>query len=48
MLQTSTTYSHPGDDFYTRTSPDKVKRRALDQLRNLGYTVTLEPTAEVA
>lgn len=48
MLQTGTTYNDPGDDFYSRRSPDKTKRRALDQLRSLGYTVTLEPTAEVA
>jgi len=48
MLQTGTTYSDPGDDFYTRRTPDKTKSRALNQLRNLGYTVTLEPTAEVA
>jgi transposase len=48
MLQTGTTYNDPGDDFYSRRSPDKTKRRALDQLRNLGYTVTLEPTTEVA
>jgi len=48
MLQTGTTYNDPGDDFYSRRSPDKTKRRALDQLRSLGYTVTLEPTGEVA
>jgi transposase len=48
MLQTGATYSDPGDDFYTRRTPDKTKSRALNQLRNLGYTVTLEPTAEVA
>ncbi len=45
MLQTGETYSDPGDDFYTRRSPDKAKNRAIEQLRNLGYTVTLEPTA---
>ena len=48
MLQACTTYSDPGGDFYVHRDPDKVKRRAIDQLRNLGYTVTLEPTAEVA
>jgi len=48
MLQTGATYNDPGDDFYTRRTPDKTKSRALNQLRNLGYTVTLEPTAEVA
>ena len=48
MLQTGATYTDPGDDFYTRRSPDMTKTRAINQLRNLGYTVTLEPTAEVA
>jgi transposase len=48
MLGTGETYSDPGDDFYTRENPDKAKNRAIEQLRNLGYTVTLEPTAEVA
>ena len=48
MLQTGTIYHDPGDDFYTRRSPDKTKTRALNQLRDLGYTVTLESTAEVA
>ena len=48
MLQTGATYNDPGDDFYTRRTPDKAKSRALNQLRNLGYTVTLEPTTEVA
>ena len=48
MLQTGTTYTDPGDDFYARRSPDKTKTRAINELRNLGYTVSLEPTAEVA
>ncbi|MHB1088857.1 MAG: IS110 family RNA-guided transposase [Acidimicrobiales bacterium] len=48
MLQTGATYTDPGDDFYARRSPDKTKTRALNQLRNLGYTVTLEPTVQVA
>jgi transposase len=45
MLQTGETYNEPGGDFYSKRNPEKSKRRALDQLRNLGYTVTLEPTA---
>ena len=44
MLQTGETYNDPGGDFFTKRSPDKAKSRALDQLRNLGYTVTLEPS----
>lgn len=31
------------DDFYTQRNPDKAKHRAVDQLRHLGYAVTLEP-----
>ena len=48
MLQTGETYNDPGDDFYVRRRPDQTKTRALNQLRDLGYRVTLEPTAEVA
>jgi transposase len=44
-LQTGEPFDEPGGDFYARRNPKKAKRRALDQLRNLGYTVTLEPTA---
>ena len=45
MLQTGETFNEPGRDFYSKRNPEKAKRRAVDQLRNLGYTVTLEPTA---
>lgn len=38
-------FAKPGGDFYSKRSPEKAKRRAADQFRNLGYTVTLEPTA---
>jgi hypothetical protein len=44
MLQTGVTFTDPGGDFYTKRSPDKAKSRAIQQLRSLGYTVTLEPT----
>lgn len=43
MLTTGTLYDDPGDDFYTRLNPDKAKNRALDQLRKMGYAVTLDP-----
>ncbi|EQD72155.1 transposase IS116/IS110/IS902 family protein, partial [mine drainage metagenome] len=43
MLSDGTFYSDPGDDFYARRSPDKTKTRAVDQLRQLGYVVSLEP-----
>jgi transposase len=45
MLSTGTLYCDPGADFYTRLDPDKAKNRALDQLRKMGYDVTLNPTA---
>ncbi len=45
MLTTGTFYCDPGDDFYTRLNPDKAKNRALDQLRKMGYAVTLNPLA---
>ena len=43
MLTTGTLYCDPGDDFYTNLNPDKAKNRALDQLRKMGYAVTLNP-----
>lgn len=46
MLTTGTSYSDPGGDYYTRLNPDKARNRALDQLRKMGYEVTLTPLAE--
>lgn len=45
MLNTGTLYADPGADFYTRLNPDRAKNRAVDQLRKMGYTVTLNPQA---
>jgi hypothetical protein len=45
MLTTGELYSDPGGDFYARLNPDKAKNRALDQLRTMGYSVTLAPLA---
>ncbi len=45
MLTTGTPYQDPGGDFYTRLNPDKAKNRAVDQLRKMGYDVTLNPLA---
>jgi transposase len=45
MLTTDTPYGDPGGDYFTRLNPDKAKHRALDQLRKMGYSVTLEPLA---
>jgi transposase len=45
MLSTGAFYCDPGDDFYSRLNPDKAKNRAIDQLRKMGYAVTLNPLA---
>jgi len=44
MLTNGVAYQDLGGDFYARR-PDKTKQRAVNQLRQLGYTVTLEPLA---
>ncbi len=46
MLATGTSYCDPGGDYFTRLNPDRAKNRAIDQLRKMGYTVTLEPLKE--
>jgi transposase len=47
MLQTGALYTDPGGDFFSRRNPDQTKNRALDQLRRMGYAVSLQPLAEV-
>ena len=46
MITNGDFYSDPGGDFYTRRNPDKTKQRALEQLRQMGYAVTLNPLQE--
>ncbi len=46
MITNGVLYSDPGGDFYTRRNPDKTKQRALEQLRQMGYAVTLNPLQE--
>jgi transposase len=41
MGTTGTLYDDPGADFFTRLHPERAKTRALEQLRSLGYQVTL-------
>ena len=43
MARTGAFYNDPGPDFYTHLRPERAKRRALDQLRAMGYDVTLSP-----
>jgi len=45
MLQTGQVFTDPGVDYDTKRNPEKAKRRAIDQLRNLGRIVTIGPTA---
>ncbi len=44
MATTNTAYLDPGPDFFTNLHPDRAERRALHQLRELKYDVTLTPT----
>ena len=41
MLTNGVFYQDLGGDFYIRRNPDKTKQRALDQLKQMGYDVTL-------
>jgi hypothetical protein len=43
MSMTGALYQDLGLDYYTRRDPERVKRRALKQLTNLGYQVTINP-----
>jgi transposase len=48
MTATGALYDDPGPDFYTRLHPDRAKHRAVEQLRAMGYNVTLNPTTPAA
>ena len=43
MITNGVFYEDLGGDFYSRRNPDKTKQRALDQLKQMGYDVTLTP-----
>lgn len=43
MLTNGVFYDDLGGDFYSRRNPDKTKQRALNQLKQMGYDVTLTP-----
>ena len=45
MAQTGALYDDLGADHYTRIQPLRTKRRAIRQLQELGYTVTLQPAS---
>jgi len=42
MATTGTLYDDPGADFFSRLHPERAKNRALHQLEEMGYTVTLD------
>lgn len=44
MGRDGTLYEDPGVEFFTRLHPERAKHRALNQLRDLGYEVTLGHT----
>jgi len=43
MAQTGALYEDLGADYCTRIQPIRTKRRAIRQLKELGYTVCLQP-----
>jgi transposase len=43
MLATGSYFTDPGGDYFTRLDPDKVKNRAIDQPKRMGFAVTLDP-----
>ncbi|HEU5043587.1 MAG TPA: IS110 family transposase [Nocardioidaceae bacterium] len=45
MAHTGALYDDLGADHYARTQPIRTKRRAIRQLQELGYTVTLQPAS---
>jgi transposase len=42
MLQTDETYTAPGGDFFVRRDPERTRKRLVNQLERLGYTVTVQ------
>ena len=43
MLTTGEFYRDPGPDYFAKRQPARTRARAVQQLEELGYTVTLEP-----
>jgi transposase len=42
MALTGALYDDPGGDYFTRLHPERTKQRAINQLANMGYRVTLD------
>lgn len=45
MLDTGSYYCDLGEDHFTRLDPERAKNRAIAQLRQMGYSVTIAPLA---
>ncbi|MFJ1562117.1 IS110 family transposase, partial [Streptomyces mirabilis] len=43
MLTDNVPYQELGATYYTQRDPERATRRAVNQLNQLGYTVTLNP-----
>jgi transposase len=43
MLSGDLDYHDLGGDYFTRLDPERARRRAINALNKLGYTVTLNP-----
>jgi transposase len=48
MAHTGAEYDDLGADYYTRRDPERVRLHAMNQLKRLGYHVTLSPAAASA
>jgi transposase len=48
MITNGEIYTDPGHDYYQRHQPDKTKQRALKQLKELGYDVTITTRLDAA
>jgi transposase len=45
MFTTGETYRELGGDYFTRRDPERITKRLIGKLQELGHTVTLEPAA---
>ena len=43
MITNGVFYDDLGGDYFTQLNPEKTKQRALNQLRQMGFDVTLNP-----
>lgn len=48
MWATGSFYDDLGEDHFRKLDPERTKHRAVAQLRQLGYEVTLQPLAATA